>query len=105
MQLVLGQRKVQVIGGSFLVNLPRPWVITHGLKQGDPVLIELQPDDSLKISCVSLSPSRSQETTSKNSIFAQSLCSECFKPIEAALDRDARRHFSNDMLCQCGRGS
>jgi phosphate uptake regulator len=76
MKLVLGQRKVQVIGGSFLVNLPRPWAITHGLKQGDHVLIELQPDDSLKISCVSLSPSRSEEATSKDSIFAQSLCSE-----------------------------
>jgi phosphate uptake regulator len=105
MELVLGKRKVQVIGGSFLVNLPRPWVITHGLKQGDPVLIELQPDDSLKISCVSLSPSRSEEATSRDSIFAQRLCSECFKPIEAALDREARRHFSEDMLCQCGRGS
>jgi hypothetical protein len=32
-------------------------------------------------------------------------CGECFKPIEAGLDRDARRHFSKDMLCQCGRGS
>jgi phosphate uptake regulator len=61
MSLVLGQRKVQVIGGSYLVNLPRPWVLTHGLKQGDPVLIELQPDDSLKISCVSSIQAKSQE--------------------------------------------
>jgi len=53
MTLILGRRKVQVIGGSYLVNLPRPWVITHGLKQGDPVLIELQSDDTLRISRVS----------------------------------------------------
>ncbi|GEM_PF-3265846 len=32
-------------------------------------------------------------------------CGECFKPIETALDRDARRHFSKDLFCQCGRGS
>jgi phosphate uptake regulator len=53
MTLILGQRKVQVIGGSYLVNLPRPWVITHGLKKGDLVIIELQLDDSLKIACIS----------------------------------------------------
>jgi hypothetical protein len=58
MSLILGQRKVQVVGGSFLINLPRPWVITHGLKQGDPLLIELQSDNSLKISC--LLPSRAE---------------------------------------------
>ena len=62
MSLILGQRKVQVIGGSYLVNLPRPWVLTHGLKQGDPVLIELLSDDSLKISCQSSVQARSQET-------------------------------------------
>jgi hypothetical protein len=31
-------------------------------------------------------------------------CGECFRPIEAALDRDSREHFSKDMFCQCGRG-
>jgi hypothetical protein len=61
MILILGQRKVQVVGGSFLVNLPRPWVITHGLKQGDPLLIELKSDDSLKISCISPSQAEPQE--------------------------------------------
>jgi hypothetical protein len=32
-------------------------------------------------------------------------CVECFKLAEAALNHDARRHFSKDMFCQCGRGS
>jgi hypothetical protein len=61
MSLILGQRKVQVVGGSFLINLPRPWVVTHGLKQGDPLHIELQSDDSLKISCVLPSRAKPQE--------------------------------------------
>jgi len=42
---------------------------------------------------------------SQNNEKVSNYCGECFKPIEAGLDRDARRHFSKDMLCQCGRGS
>jgi hypothetical protein len=34
---------------------------------------------------------------------ASSYCGECFKPIEAALDCDAREHFSRDLFCKCGR--
>lgn len=34
---------------------------------------------------------------------ASNYCGECFKPIETALDRDAREHFSKDLFCQCGR--
>jgi hypothetical protein len=34
---------------------------------------------------------------------APNYCGECFKPIEAALDRDARERFSRDLFCQCGR--
>jgi len=42
---------------------------------------------------------------SQNNEKVSNYCGECLKPIEAGLDRDARRHFSKDMLCQCGRGS
>lgn len=33
---------------------------------------------------------------------ATNYCGECLKPIEAALDRDTREHFSRDLFCQCG---
>jgi len=68
MKLILGQRKVQVIGGSFLITLPKPWITTHEMKQGDPVLVELQSDDSLRISCILPSQSKTRGTAFRETI-------------------------------------
>ncbi len=43
-------RKVQVTGGnSFVVSLPKTWVMDVGLKAKDPVAVMVQPDSSLLI--------------------------------------------------------
>lgn len=43
-------RKVQKVGASTLsVSLPKEWVVTHGLKKGDIVLLDTQKDGSLRL--------------------------------------------------------
>ena len=50
MEIKLGLRKLQNIGDSFFVSIPRPWIRTHELEQGDLVSIDMLDDGSLKIS-------------------------------------------------------
>jgi len=52
MDVKLGSRKIQNIGDSFFVSMPRPWIRTHKLGQGDQVNIDMLGDGSLKISPV-----------------------------------------------------
>jgi phosphate uptake regulator len=55
-------RKVQVTGGnSFVVSLPKSWVIDVGLRAKDPVAVMVQPDSSLLIV-----PRRDIRTASKS---------------------------------------
>ena len=49
-------RKVQFTGrASYIVNLPKRWIVQHNIKQGDPLVIIPQTDGSLRISPKSLS--------------------------------------------------
>lgn len=40
-------RKIQKIRSSFLISLPKPWVLSSGLKQGDEITINPTDDGSL----------------------------------------------------------
>lgn len=43
-------RKLQLTGGStYVVSLPKPWVVEAGLKRGDTVFLETEPDGSVSI--------------------------------------------------------
>ena len=43
-------RKLQLTGGStYVVSLPKPWVVAAGLKAGDTVFLEAEPDGSVSI--------------------------------------------------------
>ncbi len=43
-------RKLQKTGGStFVVSLPKKWVVSKGLKKSDSLMIQVQPDSSLTI--------------------------------------------------------
>ncbi len=43
-------RKLQLAGGStFLVSLPKRWVERAGLKPGDTLFVEIEPDDSVSV--------------------------------------------------------
>jgi len=43
-------RKIQFTGkSSYIVSLPKKWVMDLGLKQGDPIMVSRQGPDSLKI--------------------------------------------------------
>jgi SpoVT / AbrB like domain. len=50
MKLEFGMRKIQAIGDSFFVSIPRPWIRTHKLDQGSRVSVDVAEDGSLKIS-------------------------------------------------------
>jgi hypothetical protein len=47
---MLGKRKVQNVNGGFLINLPKTWIDSLGVKKGDILSLEAQDDGSLKIS-------------------------------------------------------
>ena len=42
-------RRMQQIGSSFLVSLPKGWVKRNNLKKGNMVLIEVNNDNSLSL--------------------------------------------------------
>jgi len=49
-------RKVQFTGrASYIINLPKKWIVKHNIKQGDPLVVAPEPDGSLRISPKSLS--------------------------------------------------
>jgi len=45
----LGKRKIQLLGGSMFVNLPKSWIENIGLGKSDLVEVILVTDGSLKI--------------------------------------------------------
>ena len=48
---MIESRKVQVTGGStFIVSLPKPWVVEKDLKPGDKVVLSIQNDGSIVLS-------------------------------------------------------
>ena len=55
-------RKLQFTGkSSFIVSLPKEWVLDHGLKQGDQVVVSRNGSSILEIKPMSLTKSGSQE--------------------------------------------
>ncbi|MFP3269039.1 MAG: phosphate uptake regulator PhoU [Desulfurococcales archaeon] len=45
----MNKRKLQEIGGTYIVSLPKDWIRFHNLTKQDEVIIETLPDLSLKI--------------------------------------------------------
>ena len=45
----LGERRVQDLGGSKFINLPREWVKNQGIDRGDTIVFFLMKDGSLRI--------------------------------------------------------
>ena len=47
-------RKLQLTGGStYVVSLPKHWVVDAGLKAGDTVFLETEPEGSVSMKTVS----------------------------------------------------
>lgn len=54
-------RRVQVTGGSsFVITLPKEWVISHKIKKNDPIALSKKPDGT-----ISISPTITEDTTGK----------------------------------------
>ncbi len=49
MELDLGVRKVNTVGASLIITLPRVWTKNNQIKKGDKVSVSLEPDNSLRI--------------------------------------------------------
>lgn len=58
------KRRVQVIGDTFLISIPKEWAKLHGLKRQDEVFLEISPDLSLII----IPPSKSVKQRRTDSI-------------------------------------
>lgn len=56
-------RRVQQIGSSFLVSLPKDWVKRNNLKKGNMVLIEVNNDNSLSLFSSDLTGEEPKEVT------------------------------------------
>lgn len=58
-------RRIQMTGGSsYIITLPKEWVVALKLKKNDPVVVEAQPDGTLLIS-----PKASEEASRKEIAF------------------------------------
>lgn len=44
------KRNLQLIGNTYFISLPRKWVIHHGLKKTDKLIIEFSDEPVLTIS-------------------------------------------------------
>jgi antitoxin component of MazEF toxin-antitoxin module len=65
----IGLRKIQKMSKAHYVNLPGIWMHNNNAKQGDCVLVQIEPNGSLRISIAPVTPSKvrtgaSQTTTS-----------------------------------------
>jgi hypothetical protein len=50
MKMKLGERKVQIVNGGFLISLPKIWIDSLDVRKGDRLNLEALDDGSLKIS-------------------------------------------------------
>ncbi len=56
-------RKVQGIGSSLLISLPKEWASTHGVKRGSILFLEVLDDDTIRIYPTDLKGRESREVT------------------------------------------
>ncbi len=56
MELDLGFRKVNAIGESLIISLPKVWTRNNQIQKGDKVSVRLEPDNSLRITVAVRSP-------------------------------------------------